>query len=201
MQVTINGEPPADLPENWQKDIVLGWERPEISSSVIDTDAAMDKFLVRYRIICAGFVIFTWLVCYGLVAAAQRGEPFLRTFGIILAVVMPFVFMGAYFLRKKGLLQSLPERARASPPPGTAIRVDPSGLTVGDHFAAWNDVIVDKVDFEVMSRRYGRDYLVHQVSVRTKDFSCVLDGLLIDEGAAILNEIYRNKYRGVGRRI
>jgi hypothetical protein len=199
MQVTIGGMAATDLPANWEKDVVLGRERPEISGSVIDTDAAADKFLVHYRIVCLCFVAFVWLVLYALAASAPSGDrQFIGRFALVMAVVMPIVFVMIYFIRRKRLYDSLPERARASPPPGTVVRVDPSGLSVGDRVAAWNDVDVDNIDFELLQGRYGsRTYLVHQVAVRTRDFSCVLDGLLIDQGPAILNEIYRHKYRRV----
>jgi hypothetical protein len=195
MQVTIKGRPVSDLPANWTEDIRLGSERPAVSGLVLDRDAAAAKFLFRYRIVCVCFVIFIWLVLYGTVAMAQPGDRlFLGQFGLGMAVLMPLVFIAVYFVRRNRLYDSLPERARATAPPGTMVRVDGSGLTIGARFAAWNDVTLDSVDFELIKGRYGnRTYLVHQVAVRATDFTCTLDGLLMEQGPAIVAEIYRHK--------
>jgi hypothetical protein len=195
MQVTIKGRPVSDLPANWDKDIRLGSERPEVSGSVLDRDAAAAKFLFRYRIVCVCFVILIWLVLYGMVAMAQPGDRwFLGQFGWVMAVLTPLVFMAIYFVRRNRLYDSLPERARAAPPPGTMVRVDASGLTIGGRLAAWNDVTLDSVDFELLKGRYGsRTWLVHRVAVRAKDFTWTLDGLLMEQGHAIVAEIYRHK--------
>ena len=156
---------------------------------------AAAKFLFRYRIVCLCFVIFVWLVLYAITAMAQPGDrAFLVPFGLVLAVLTPVMFMVIYLVRRSRLYDSLPERAQAAPPPGTMIRVDASGLTIGSRFAAWNDVSLDRADFELIKGRYGsRTYLVHQVAVRAKDFSYVLDGLLIEQGHAIVAETYRHK--------
>jgi hypothetical protein len=117
---------------------------------------------------------------------------------VVLALALPVLFVVAYRVRRGRLYDSLPPRAARSLPPGTRIRVDASGLTIGDRFAAWNDVSVDRVDFEVIRGRYGaRTYFVHQVDVRTSDFACTLDGLLLEQGQAIVAETYRAKFSSV----
>jgi hypothetical protein len=195
MQVTIKGRPALDLPANWDDDIRLGSERTEVSGAVLDTATAAARFLFRYRIVCTCFVVFVWLVLYAMAALATPGDQaILVPFGLVMAVLMPLAFVAVYFVRRRGLLASLPERARAGPPPGTKIRVDASGLTIGDRFAAWNDLTLDRVDFELIKGRYGaRTYLVHQVAVRARDFSYTLDGLLMEQGHAIVAEIWRHK--------
>jgi hypothetical protein len=197
MQVTINGRPATDLPADWEKDIELGGERPEVSGVVLDLDAAAARFLFRFRIVCLVFVVLVWLGLYCMAALAQPGnQAFLATFAWIMAVATPLAFVGIYVLRRNRLYNSLPARVQESPPPGTKIRVDRSGLAIGDRFAAWDDVALDRVNFELIreGRSGRRTYLVHQLAVRTKEFACVLDGLLMQHGAAIVIEIYRRKY-------
>jgi hypothetical protein len=195
MQVTIKGRPVTDLPANWQKDIRLGAERAEVTGAALGMDEAAARFLSRYRIVCACFIVFVWLVLYAMLAIAQPGDRvLLMPFGLIMAALTPLVFVAIYFVRRGRLLASLPERAQAGPPPGMAVRVDASGLTIGGRFAAWSDVALEQVDFELMKGRYGsRTYLVHQVSVRANDFAYTLDGLLMDQGHAIVAETYRHK--------
>ena len=200
MQVTIKGRSGGDLPANWEKDIRLGAERSVVSGAVLERDAAAARFLARYRIVCACGVIFIWLLLFGLVALAKPSEQSLfNQIAVVMAVLMPMVFTAIYFVRRNQLYVSLPERAGVSPPPGTMIRVDAAGLAVGGRFAAWNDVTLDKVDFDLIKGRYGsRTYLVHQVAVRTKDVTCTLDGLLLEKGDAIVAEVYRHKYPPAG---
>jgi len=182
MQVTIKGRPATNLPANWDDDIRLGSERSEVLGEVLDADAAAAKFLFRYRIVCTCAVVVIWLVLYAMAAMATPGErAFLVPFGWAVAALMPLVFVAIYLVRRNRLYDSLPERAHAAPPPGTKIRVDTSGLTVGGRFAAWNDLTLDRVDFELIKSRYGsRTNLVHQIAVRTKDLSYTLDGLLME---------------------
>ena len=196
MQVTINGRPATDLPANWERDIELGFERPEVSGVVLDLDAAAARFLFRFRIVCLCFVVVVWLGLYCMAALAQPGNrALLATFAWIMAAATPLAFVGIYVLRRNRLYDSLPARVQESPPPGTKIRVDSSGLAIGERFAAWNDVVLDRVNFELIKSRQGnRTYLVHQLAVRMKEFACVLDGLLMQHGAAIVIEIYRRKY-------
>ena len=196
MQVTIKGRPGGDLPANWDKDIRLGAERSVVSGAVLERDAAAAIFLARYRIVCACGVIFIWLLLFGLVALTKPSEQSLfDQIAVVMAVLMPLVFVAIYLVRRNQLYASLPERARVSPPPGTMLRVEASGLTIGGRFAGWNDVTLDKVDFDLIKGRHGsRTYLVHQVAVRTKDVSCTLDGLLLEQGSAIVAEVYRHKY-------
>jgi len=197
MQVTIKGRPATNLPADWDDDIRLGSERPEVSGAVLDGDAAAAKFLLRYRIVCTCAVVLIWLVLYAMAAMATPGDrAFLVPFGWVMAVLMPLVFLAIYLVRRSRLYDSLPARAQAAPPPGTKIRVDAAGLTIGGRLAAWNDLTLDRVDFELIKSRYGsRTYLVHQVAVRTKDLSYTLDGLLLEQGHAIVAEIWRHKCR------
>ena len=131
-------------------------------------------------------------------AGAPSERATLTTVALIIAVVAPALMVLAYYARRKGFYESLPERTRRSPPTGTQVRVDTSGLTIGERFTAWRDITVDRVDFEYVSGRGGRrsrTYFVRQIDLRAKDFAGTIDGTLIDEGAAIVAEIYRRKFR------
>ena len=65
--------------------------------------------------------------------------------------------------------------------------------TIGERSTEWRDVAIDRVDFENMGGRRPHNYLVHQIDVRTKDFAYTLDGVLMEQGAAIVAETYRHK--------
>jgi hypothetical protein len=196
MQVTINGVPATDLPENWEKDIWLEGDGRAVTGFVLDPNAGAARFLSRYRLIGLCFVGLVWLALAVMVAFARPiDREVLVPVSMVAAVAVPVLFVIAYRVRRGRLYESLPPRAERSPPPGTAIRVDASGLTIGDRFAAWGDLSVDRVDFEVITGRHGsRTYFIHQVDVRSTDFDYRLDGLLLEQGQAIVSGTYRHKY-------
>ena len=196
MLVTINGAPATDLPANWEKDIHLGADGRAVTGSVIDPATGAGRFLFRYRIVGACFVALVWLVLLALVSLANPTDrEVLLPVGLVVAVGTPVLVVIVYFVRRRRLYASLPSRAEHAPPPGTKIRVDDSGLTIGDRFAAWGDVSLDRVDFEVIKGRSGgRTYFVHQVDVRSNAFAYTLDGLLLEEGPTIVAETFRHKY-------
>ena len=196
MLVTINGAPATNLPVNWEKDIWLKGDGRAVTGSVIDPAVGAGRFLFRYRIVGACIVGLVWLALLLMVSFARPiDREVLLPLGLVAAVATPVLVVIAYRVRRGKLYDSLPARARRAPPPGTKIRVDDSGLTIGDRFAAWSDVSLDRVDFEVTKGRSGgRTYFVHQLDVRANDFACTLDGLLLDEGQAIVAETFRHKY-------
>jgi hypothetical protein len=196
MLVTINGAPATDLPADWEKDIHLPADARAVTGVVLDPAAGAERFLARYRIIGACFVGLVWLV---LLVLASFAKPIDREVvlpvSVVIAVAMPVLIAVAYVVRLGRLYDSLPSRAERSPPPGAKIKVDDTGLAIGDRFAAWSDLSLDRVDFEVITGRHGdRTYFVHQVDVRSKDLTYTLDGLLLEEGQAIVAETFRHKY-------
>lgn len=194
MQVTMDGEPAVDLPANWERYILLGPNRPEVTGFVLDSDTAAEKSLGQFRIVCVCGLGFIWLVAFGLTHVGATGQgASLIWGGWVIAVVTPVLLVLVYYARRKGLYASLPERSRKLPPPGTKIRIDASGLTIGERSTEWRDVAIDRVDFENMGGRRPHNYLVHQIDVRTKDFAYTLDGVLMEQGAAIVAETYRHK--------
>src|SRR5215467_12420124 len=93
VQVTIKGRPVTGLPANWQEDIRLGSERAEVTGTALGIDEAAARFLSRYRIVCACFIVFVWLVLYAMLAFAQPGDrAFLVPFGLIMAALTPLAF-------------------------------------------------------------------------------------------------------------
>jgi hypothetical protein len=199
MRVTINSRPASGLSEDQEKDVRLapGWA--VVQGAVLDSAAAASKVFFRLRIICICFVVLVWLVLFAMVAVPPSGDrDFLRKFALPMAVLTPLLLWLVYFMKRERLYASLPERSRASPPTGTAIRIDGTGLAIGDCSAAWKDVAVDGVDYSRVTGRYGsRAYFVGRLHVRLNDIPFVLDKTLLDEGVAIVDGIYRHKFRQI----
>jgi len=193
MQVTMDGEPVADLPVDWERFLLLSPKRAEVTGFVLDAEAAGERSLAQLRVVCACGMGLIWLVTFGLAHVPGEGPGLVIT-AWVLAGLGSGLMVLAYYARRKALNESLPERTRKLPPPGTKIRVDPIGLTIGERSAAWRDVAVDGLDYERLSGRYGTvGYFIKKIDVRTKDLACTLDVLLLQEGAAILAETYRQK--------
>jgi hypothetical protein len=197
MRITINDRPASCLSDDQEEDVRLSREWSAVDGSVLDSGAAASRILFRWRIVCIAFQVLVWLVLYVVVSGARSGDrAFLGTFGLAMAVLMPFVLGLVYYVKRERLYASLPERARASPPTGTAIRVDCSGIAIGSRTAAWKDVAVDGVDFSVVTGTRGyRAYYIRRLHLRLNDVPFVLDRSLLNEGEAIVDGIYRHKFR------
>jgi hypothetical protein len=197
MRITINDRPASGLSDDQERDVRLSREWSAVQGSVLDSGAAASGILLRWRIVCIVFLALVWLVLYLVVNGARSGDrAFLGTFGVAMAVLMPLVLGLVYYLKRERLYASLPERSRASPPTGTAIRVDGSGIAIGSSAAAWKEVVVDGVDFSrVTGARGYRAYYVRRLHLRLNDVPFVLDRSLLAEGEAIVDGVYRHKLR------
>jgi hypothetical protein len=197
MRITINDRPTDALSDEQEKDVRLSREWAAVEGSVRDSEAAASRILARWRVVCIVFLVLVWLVLYAVAATARPGDrAFLGTFSLAMAVAMPLVMGLVYYVKRERLYASLPERSRASPPPGTAIRVDGSGVAIGSRSAAWKDVAVDGVDFSLVTAPRGyRVYFIRRLHLRLDDVAFVLDRSLLSEGEAIVDAIYRHKFR------
>jgi hypothetical protein len=140
-------------------------------------------------------VAFIWLLAFGGWALATPEEcAFFRYFAPGAGAVTLLVFFALYRIRRKRWLKALPERVLASPPPGTLIRLDETGLTIGDCFARWGEIDVDRVDISSIGQIYGSShYSLDRVLVRGPAFAFCLDRDLLLNGEKIVNDIYRRK--------
>jgi hypothetical protein len=115
-----------------------------------------------------------------------------------LAIIFPLVMIWVYKNKQARWLAREPERIAAAPAPGTRIRADRRGLTVGDAFAAWSDLRAYAVEMTSMRDDYGRaSYFLRRVLVRGPDIDCAIDVSLIGNGPALISEVYRRLCRPV----
>jgi hypothetical protein len=196
MRVTINNRPAAGLSDDQEKDVRLAPVWAVVQGSILDSAAAASRVLFRWRAICICFVVLVWLVLVALAILPQSGDrDVLREFALVMAGLTPLGLWLVYFVKRGRLYASLPERSRASPPTGTPIRIDGAGLTIGNRSAAWNEVVVDRVDYSLVTGRHAyRAYYVSRLHLRLNDVPFVLDKSLLDEGVAIVDGIYRHKF-------
>jgi hypothetical protein len=115
-------------------------------------------------------------------------------------VAFPFVMFWVYRWRLSRWNRQAPQRMAAAPPPGAAVRLDAAGLTVGDAFVAWGDLVVERVDLASMAGRQSAGYFLRRVAVRGPNLACALDVALMRNGQAIVNEVYRRLCRPALRR-
>jgi len=197
MRVTINDRPADWLTDGQEKDVRLASTWAVIEGSVLDSSVAAAKVLFRWRIVCVCFVAFVWLVLFVMAALARPDDrTFMGNLALVLAVLTPLALWLAYWIKRERLYASLPERTRASPATGTSVRVDGSGVTIGSRSAAWNEVAIDGVDLARVTGAHGyRAYYVKRLHLRLNEVPFVLDKSLLDEGVAIVDEIYRRKLR------
>jgi hypothetical protein len=197
MRITINGRTADGLSDAQERDVRLASAWAAVQGSVLDSGAAAAKVLTGWRNLCIGFVVVVWLVLYAMVATATPGDRVaLGNFGLVLAVLTPLAMGVVYYIKRERLYASLPARSHASPPTGTTIGIDGSGVTIGSRSAVWKDVAVDGVDFDLVSAPRGyRVYFIKRLHLRLGDVPFVLDRSLLADGAALVDGIYRRKFR------
>jgi hypothetical protein len=196
MQVTINNGPVTDMSGRIAKDLRLGAAQETVEGSVLDGATAVSKFTFRLRVVCFCVVGLFWVALYFMISMSNPGDRIgMGEFGLVLAVLLPFILWLAYYFRRRRLMASLPNRIQESPPAGTRVRVDESGLNIGGRFTAWSSVTINRIDFEAFyaGRGGGRAYMVHRIQLRSGGVVSTLDGTLLDQGRAILDSVYRHK--------
>jgi hypothetical protein len=195
VQLTINETPAVPLSALDKRESTLGKAKAEIVGVVLSADEATARAMRRVGFAHACAVAFIWLLAFGGWAMATPEEcAFFQYFAPGAAAVTLAVFFVLYRVRRKRWLKTLPERVLASPPPGSPIRLDETGLTLGDRFTCWDEIGVDRVDISSIGEIYGSSqYSVDRVLVHGPDFTFCLDRVMLLNGQEIVNDIYRRK--------
>jgi hypothetical protein len=198
MQVTINGKPVRHF-SSWDERLVHldTGEKPEVAGAALSAGDVIANQKYAFRVAMTTGVAIVWLLAGLVFMFPEPGEHFLKPFALCLALFAPIIILVIRPFVLKRWLAKLPERMRGAPPRRTPIRLDAVGLAIGDRFAAWSEVVVHRVD---ISTHTGVDgHLAISVAVRGPGFSFLLDRTLLENGPAIVNEIYRRKCRPVLR--
>ena len=205
MLIIVDDRPVDALEPDAESALAVGGEQAEVEGRVRSAEEATARLSRNLLIVAACATGFVWLVLLApwIVMTPMQSRslaPFFLGF-IGLAIIFPLAMIWMYKNKRARWLAREPERIAAAPAPGTRIRADRRGLTVGDAFAPWGDLTAYAVEMTSMRGRYGRaSYFLRRVLVRGPDIDCAIDTSLIENGPALINEVYRRLCRPVLKR-
>jgi hypothetical protein len=199
MLITVDDRPVDALEPDDESALELEREQTEVEGRVCSAEEATARLSRNLLIVAACATGIVWLILLVLwVAMTPMQSRSLAPFFLGLAIVFPLAMIWVYRNKRARWLAHEPERIASLPAPGTRIRVDQRGLTVGDTFAPWADLTAYAVEMTSMRGRYGRAaYFLRRVLVRGSDIDCAIDISLIGNGPALISEVYRRLCRPV----
>jgi hypothetical protein len=199
MRITVDDKPVDALESDAESALSLQREQAEVEGRVLGAEEAAARLSRNLVIVAACATGIVWLVLLVLSTTMTPIES--QSLGPVfvgLAIIFPLVMIWVYKIKHARWLAREPERIAALPAPGTKIRADRRGLTVGDAFAPWGDLTAYAVEMTSMRGRYGRaDYFLRRVLVRGPNMDCAIDISLIGNGPALISEVYRRLCRPV----
>ena len=199
MLITVDDKPVDALEPDDESALALARQQAEVVGQVLSAEEATARLLRNLHIVAVCATTIVWLVLLVLwIAMTPRQSRSLGPFFLVMAVAFPYAMLWVYKNKQARWLAREPKRIAALPAPGTRIRADRRGLTVGDAFAPWGDLTAYAVEMTSMRGRYGRaSYFLRRVLVRGPHIDCAIDISLIGNGPALISEVYRRLCRPV----
>ncbi len=199
MLITVDGNPVDALEPDDESALSLERGQAEVEGRVLGAEEATARLSRNLLIVAACATGIVWLILLALwIAMTPVQSQSLGPFFLGLAIAFPLAMSWVYKNKRARWLAREPERIAALPAPGTRIRADQRGLTVGDTFAAWGDLRAYAVEMTSMRGRYGRAaYYLRRVFVRGQHIDCAIDISRIGNGRALISEVYRRLCRPV----
>jgi len=192
MLITVDDKPVDALEPDAESALALEREPAEVEGRVRSAEEATARLSRNLLVVAACATAIVWLVLLVLwIAMTPAQSRSLGPFFLGLAIVFPAAMSWFYKNKQARWLAQEPKRIAGWPAPGTRIRADKRGLTVGDAFAPWGGLTAYAVEITSIRGRYGRaSYFLRRVLVRGRDIDCAIDISLIENGPALIDEVY-----------
>jgi hypothetical protein len=193
MRYSIEGKPVEGVPTRDVNNLSVAREKPEVEAVLIAADEALRRgkrsLSIRYGVVAAVIAI----VPPPMIAADPRDWMIIAA--AILAIWIFFAWYMPFMYRRK-LKQFASRMAAATLPaaPGTAVRADQTGLTIGDRSWPWPQIAIDSIGLTRQST--GGDQptnytLLQNLGLTAGGEQIQLDGNTLSTGNAVLDQIYR----------
>ena len=193
MQYLVDGKPVEGVPTRDVNNLRVAHERPEAEAVLISRDAALQRYKKLLKILYGFLAVIIALAPPGLAAADPHDwvilVPMVAVIWAIFAWFLPFMFR-----RKVGQFAARMNVTTLPAAPGTAVRVDQTGLTIGSKSWAWPLLSIDSIELTRSST--GGDYptsyaILQSLGLTAGGERIQLDGNMLSTGSAILDQIYR----------
>jgi hypothetical protein len=187
MKILLNHNPIERLSQRDLKLLTEGAPIDEIIGSVLSGEAATAKVLLFARIFFVSIGVFAGgLEIWVLFNIARDASPMERQL-IMLAAITVFAVIGALFRfayqrTASRWMERLPDRVAAMPAPGTEVRLDANGVSIGTRTGAWSKLRIDQL--ELVRTGFGEDVsmLIERVMLAGVGELMTLDCNLIENG-------------------
>ncbi len=193
MRDLVDGKPVDGVPTRDVNNLRVAHERPEADAVIISTDEALRRYKKLLKILYGFLAIVIALAPPGLVAVDPRDwivlVPVVLAIWAIFARFMPFMFR-----RKVRQFAARMNVTTLPAPPGTAVRVDRTGLTIGARSWAWSQLSIDSIELTRSSTggEYPTNYTILQsLGLAAGGERIQLDGNMLSTRSAVLDQIYR----------
>jgi hypothetical protein len=197
MQYLVDGKPVEGVPTRDVNNLRVAHERPEAEAVLISRDAALQRYKKLLKILYGFLAVIIALAPPGLAAADPHDwvilVPMVAVIWAIFAWFLPFMFR-----RKVRQFAARMNVTTLPAAPGTAVRVDQTGLTIGGKSWTWPLLSIDSIELTRSST--GGDYptsytILQSLGLAAGGERIQLDGNMLSTGSAILDQIYRRLKR------
>jgi hypothetical protein len=202
MRLFIDGKPVADFPAGRMREVTARAPREPAEAVVIDPETALRRIMRAGRWFYGGVGGLAAVLIGGLVIGVVFGDP---SDAIIVLPVAPIAAIACYFLLHWGYGRSLRRwhagsqaRAAALSAPGTPVRADANGLTIGDTAASWASLEVEALYFNQVSVGEDTVYAIERFALLGEGRRFTVDRDLLSAGEPIMQWIYARLIVGRG---
>jgi hypothetical protein len=192
MKVLINGTAVEGLTARQERSVSVGKARADVAGTVVSAEAATAALMRWARILFTCVGAFAGILIIGIVALADAQDRWLiYPFAVVMLIVVLGIIRWGYRRTERRWQSKLPARTAALPPPGTVVRLNATGLTIGDRSVAWSDLRVSELELLLISGADDSALIVDRMLLATAGADITLDRNLMQNGAAILDNVYR----------
>jgi len=199
MRILIDGKPVDGLTAKRERSLMLGKVQDGVEGTVLTPAEATETYIRQTRRwfkILGGiaFVLMAAIAIAGISSDPREGV--FIALGALIAGGALLLFMVLLLRhRVRNWNRKLAHRVDGLAPPGTAIRLDPSGLSIGVEVFAWPSLAIEAVEFTSGSLPSGDTstdiMLIERLSLTAGPKAIALDRAMMQNGILLVDNCWR----------
>ena len=193
MQVLINGKPEPNFDAKRERKLGVTGERPFAEGKVMSEEDMTGGFQRRMKLIYGVLGVFSAAAFIGLpfvdLSEAAIIVPVDAVLAVSLGLFMRFMYRRAV---AKETAAAGPRLKRMAVLPGTTVRADAGGLTIGGHVTAWPDLTIDTLEITKVATTEGDDVTyIGALQMTAAGKPILLDSAAITNGRLVVDYAWR----------
>ncbi len=188
MKILLDHKPVERLSKRDLKSLAEGEPADEIVGTVLSGEAATAKVLLFVKVIFISIVILVaglegWVLFNLAKDASPTDEQLIIVAAIAMLSGVLTLFYFAYQRTAQRWMSRLPDRVAALPAPGTQVRLDANGVSIGSRAGDWSKLRIDQLDVVRTAGGEGSvDLVIERVVLAGAGELMTLDCNLIENG-------------------